>query len=305
LTLKPEFSSICGYTQEELEHSFADRLPPLSEHFNMSEPQLMQEIKKWYNGYSWNGEAVYNPFSILRLFDMKQIGNYWFETGSPQFLIKILLEKFQYQFEQEAASYNLLATGFDITHIDPSVLMFQSGYLTVKSYDKQTLQYKLGYPNREVEESLTEFLLFAFAHSSGSDVQNIAEKLKKALFNNDIDMFISLSNTLFAHIPEPIFIAQYEAYYQSILYLVFSLMGINNEVESQTNKGRIDSVIKTPNRIFVLEYKIGQSADEALQQIKNRQYFEKFLHQKKEVVLLGLSLGTKDRGIVEHKMEIR
>jgi hypothetical protein len=303
LTLEPEFSSICGYTQQDLEVYFADRLPSLAQHLKLSEAEMMQEIKHWYNGYSWNGEAVYNPFSILRLFRMQQIGNYWFETGSPQFLVKVLFEKFQYQFEQVQANYNLLSTGFDVNRIDPSVLMFQSGYLTVKNYDRTTLKYTLDYPNQEVKESLHEFLLFAYAHSAGSDIQNIADKLKKALFEHDVDAFISLSNSLFAHIPEPIFIAQYEAYYQSILYLVFSLMGVKSEVEEHTNKGRIDTVIKTPNRIFVLEYKIGQSADEALQQIKNRKYYEKFLPEKKEIVLIGLSLGTKDRGIVEYKLE--
>ena len=304
ITLIPEFSSVCGYTQQELESYFADRIPLTAQYLEISKEKLLEGIKFWYNGYSWNGEAVYNPFSVLKMFYSQQFGNYWFETGSPRFLIKVLFEKFQYRFEHTEATYNLLATGFDVNHVDPSVLMFQSGYLTVKSYDPKTLEYTLDFPNQEVKESLQQFMLQTFSHNPDSAIQIIARKLHNSLIANDIEKFVALSNTLFSHIPEPIFIAQYEAYYQSILYLVFSLMCVQNQVEEHTNKGRIDSVIATPERIFVLEYKIGQSAEEALNQIKERKYFEKFLHQNKEIVLMGLSLGTKERGIIEYKIEV-
>jgi Predicted AAA-ATPase/PD-(D/E)XK nuclease superfamily len=303
ITLNPIYSTICGYTQAELEESFSKYIPLLSQKANQSDENILAKMKYWYNGYSWNGEAVYNPFSVLRFFDMQQFGNYWFETGSPRFLVKILFEKNQYKFDHTSASYNLLATGFDINQIDPAVLMFQSGYLTIKNFDESTLEYELDFPNQEVKESLNQYLLQAYT-SDKSGIQNVAKKIYKTLIDNDLEEFISLSNTLFSYIPEPIFVAKYEAYYQSILYLVFSLMGIETQAESPTNRGRIDGVVPTPDRIFILEYKIGKGADVALQQIKDNKYYQKYENQGKEIVLLGLALGEKERGIIDMKMEV-
>ena len=135
-------------------------------------------------------------------------------------------------------------------------------------------------------------------------IKRIAYQIYDALIANDIDLFVSLTNTLFSQIPEPIFIAQYEAYYQSILYLVFSLMGIETQAESPTNKGRIDTVVPTPDRIFVIEYKIGKGAATAMKQIENQAYYEKYLHQGKDIVLMGLALGKEKRGIVEKKIKV-
>lgn len=304
ITLDPAYSALCGYTQSELEAHFADRIPLLGQLLNETPNKILEDMKYWYNGYSWNGEAVYNPFSILKLFQMQRFGNYWFETGSPRFLIKILFDNFKYNFNETSATLNLLTTGFDINYIDSTALMFQSGYLTIKNYDNDSRQYQLNFPNQEVKESLQEYLLQSFSHRDLSIIQSIAHKIYKSLIDNDIDKFILLTNSLFSQIPEPIFIAQYEAYYQSILYLVFSLMGIESQAESPTNRGRIDTVVPTPDRIFIIEYKIGKGADIALKQIQDRKYYQKYEHQNKEIVLLGLSLGEKERGIVEKQIKI-
>ncbi len=304
ITIDPSFATVCGYTQSDLEYHFDDRIDLLAQYLNLTKEEVLLEMKKWYNGYSWNGEAVYNPFSILRLFQTQSFGNYWFETGSPSFLIKVLFSDFKYRFKNIKTSINLLTSGFDIKHIEPTSLMFQAGYLTIKGYDHQTRRYTLDYPNQEVKESLQEYLLQTFSHQEHSAIQSIAYQIYDALIANDIDLFVSLTNTLFSQIPEPIFIAQYEAYYQSILYLVFSLMGIETQAESPTNKGRIDTVVPTPDRIFVIEYKIGKGAATAMKQIENQAYYEKYLHQGKDIVLMGLALGKEKRGIVEKKIKV-
>jgi Predicted AAA-ATPase/PD-(D/E)XK nuclease superfamily len=302
ITLNQDFNGICGYTKSELETNFKTQIEHTAARLDLTYQEMMAETKLWYNGYSWGGEKVYNPYSIARLLFEKNFDNFWFQSGSTKFLIDALYQKFTYSVEKMHVDSNELSYGFTNNNPSLAALMFQTGYLTITDYDRNTHIYTLDYPNKEVTEALQSFILQGFVFSTETG-KNPVLPMYQALLNNDIDRFVSATNQLFAHIPEPIFLAQYEAFYHAIIYLSFSLMGIKTRSEEQTNKGRMDMVVTTPDRIFIIEYKILGTAADALTQIHEKKYYEKFMVQAKPITLIGIALGKTARGIVDWTMQ--
>jgi Holliday junction resolvase-like predicted endonuclease len=299
ITMTPEFSDICGYTQKELEDVFADYLAGHD----------LNEVRTWYNGYNWLGKKVYNPFDILLFFKKKTFASYWFETGTPSFLIQ-LLRQGRYlipEIEQIEAGEEIVGS-FEIEDIAVETLLFQTGYLTLTGF-KQTgafRQYSLGFPNLEVKTSLTNSILIDFCKDRLAKFRN-QSRLLEALQANDLDRIKEAFHAFFASIPSEWYkknqTAGYEAYYASIVYCYFAATGVDVRPEVHANKGRMDLVVRFEDRIYLIEFKVIEQAGEgkALEQIKTKGYAEQFAGQ--EVYLIGVEFSSEERNIVRFEWE--
>ena len=295
LTLHPDYATMLGYTQSELEHYFDDRITEIAPKFGGRET-LLQRIKEWYNGYTWDGEHyVYNPFSILSFFSQRQFHNFWFETGTPTFLVKLLNRTQQYDLENIRASAAVFSS-FELDRIDPKALLFQTGYITIKSVDEDQT-YTLSYPNKEVRDSLLQYLLAEYTQSYPSDTPIHTQQMKDALQADDLEGFAEALNRLFASIPYQIFIADKEAYYHSVTYLALSLMGSYVQAELSQARGRPDAVVHTEKVIYVIEFKLDQSAEEALAQIKAKGYVQPYLQPGKTVKAVGIRFSSEHKQV--------
>ena len=297
ITLSTEFSTICGYTQEDLETVFADRMKDFDK----------EEVKKWYNGYNWLGLKVYNPFDILLLFAEKQFKPYWFETGTPTFLIK-LFKKYNFylpELENLEVGEELLSN-LDIDNIFPENLLFQTGYLTIKDIEESLYRrtYILSYPNYEVRVSLNNyFLMYLTPHPVLKDKTENA--IEKALRNNQIEKLKDILYNFFASIPYDWYrkndLESYEGFYASVVYALFNGAGFETVAEDTTNKGKIDLTVIYMNKAYIVEFKIVEDQPDktALKQIEEKRYFEKYLGKYEEVYLIGIEFSKKDRNIVD------
>lgn len=292
-----------GYTQKELLHYFSDWF----DQAGGDKKQLVGDIKDWYNGYSWDGKNfVCNPFSILNYFQEGQFGNYWFATGTPTFLIKLIKENNidVKRFENYETS-KFIFDSSDIERINVFSLLFQTGYLTVKEVrelSRTQSVYRFSYPNKEVKESLLDYLAADFTGKFPDEIGYLVGKLQESIINNRIDAFVATLKTIFASVPYDIFIQEREAYYHTVIYLVLMLLGISIKVEVGTNIGRIDGVIETDSHIFVLEFKLGK-AEVALGQIKEKKYYEKFLASSKKISLVGIGFNPDEKNIGDYLIE--
>jgi len=297
ITVDKNFATICGYTQDDIETSFADHL----------EGQDFDKIREWYNGYSWLGESVYNPFDIL-LFIQKGFvyDNYWFSTATPTFLLK-LIEKNQYflpNLENVVADSTLLDS-FDVNNIRLETLMWQTGYLTISEYFEgaKGLKYKLSLPNREVQISLFSHIANFITKNYQSELEQ--ENIYNALVGFDFGKLEMNIKSIFASIPYHLFtnnkMYEYEGYYVSVFYAYLKALGIKLTAEDVTNKGRIDLTLKLPNAIYVTEFKIDGS--DALAQIKSKKYHEKYLSENKPVYLVGINFDISERNISKIEWE--
>ena len=291
ITLHKNYSTICGYTQNDIETTFKEHL----------KGQDFEKIKRWYNGYKFLGEGVYNPFDILLFISNGfEYRNYWFSTATPTFLLK-LIEKNNYFLPnlEDIVKDEAMLNSFDVDYIELETLMWQTGYLTIEksleSYDG--MEYYLGIPNQEVKISLMSSI--ADFMSKIQTPKIIKNAIYKSLYNADIDNLEKSFKSLFASIPYNLFtnnkMYEYEGYYVSVFYAYLKAMGIDIVAEDITNKGRIDLTVKMPEAIYICEFKVDGS--DALQQIKDKKYYEKNLDEQKEIYLVGIEFDTNDRNI--------
>ena len=230
-----------------------------------------------------------------------QFQNFWFSTGTPTFLIKVLQKGWHYKLDElEVGSTQL--DFFDIEDPDYRSLLFQTGYLTIKEEVTYNI-YSLGYPNKEVKDSLLQYLIGAFSFRGRGDAAPTIFKLKKALDKGDIALFASILNSLFTSIPERIFRERNEAAYHAVVYTSMSLMGYFIEAEVAAGDGYVDAVVKTETTIYVIEFQVGHPAAVAIQQIRDKQYAEPYRHDRRDVKLLGISFGRETKGVAEWEME--
>jgi Protein of unknown function (DUF1703)./Predicted AAA-ATPase. len=297
ITLNEEFSTVCGYTQSELESVFEDRLKDFDK----------EKIKQWYNGYSWLGESVYNPFDILLLFSEKRFRAFWFETGTPTFLIKMFLKNKYYLPELENLEVGEeILSNLDVDNIFPENLLFQAGYLTIKEFKEEYGTYILSYPNLEVRKSFnSSFLIYVFREPVS--VSKTETNIKKAILTKDIDKLKDAIYIFFASIPHDWYrnndIASYEGFYASIVYALFNGAGLNLRVEDSTSVGRIDMSILLDDTVYIIEFKVVEDKEEyiALKQIKEKRYYEKY--KDKEVYLIGIEFSKEKKNIVGFEWE--
>jgi hypothetical protein len=299
VTLNEEFSTVCGYTQSELENVFEDRLKDFDK----------EKIKVWYNGYSWLGESVYNPFDILLLFSEKRFRAFWFETATPTFLIKMFMKNRYYIPELENLEVgDEILSNLDVDNIRIENLLFQSGYLTIKDFKEKYGIYTLSYPNLEVRKSFNSYFLTYI-------IEDIPAKYRtdigliEAFETKQVEKLKDILRRFFASIPHDWYrkndIDSYEGFYASIVYALFNGAGLNLIAEDNTNKGQIDLSVFNQDSVYIIEFKVVEDKEEgvALKQIKEKRYYEKYIGKYNEIYLIGIEFSKKDKNIVGFEWE--
>ena len=301
ITLDPRYSTLCGYTDHDINTVFESELTGLDR----------DKIRTWYNGYNWLGEGVYNPFDILQLFDNREFGNYWFETGTPTFLVDLLIKR---QIPSLALnsmnSSSSMLSSFDVDDITTEALLFQTGYLTIKNQRQigGQVYYTLGYPNQEVYQSLNEVLLSTLTQNkSAQSDQSIL--LYDLLESNNFDGLKTLFHSFFASIPHHWYtsndIQTFEGFYASVFYSYFAALGLDVTVEDCTNHGRLDMTLKFNSQVYLFEFKVVEMAPKgiALQQIKDKQYADKYRGLNQPIHMIGVEFSKENRNLVGFEVE--
>lgn len=299
ISLERSFSTLLGVTETEIESDLQGYFERFAKESGQTNAEGQAELRHWYNGFCFSADCqrVYNPFSLFSALVTAQIGSYWFETGTPTFLMKLLKQQAIAPPDLENLSLSSFAfSTYDIENLALVPILYQTGYLTVHDYNPTNQRYTLGFPNYEVEQAFNTYLLDALTALSLPETDNALFQLTSALYSADIPTFFDILNRFFADVPYDIQLKR-EKYYQSVFYLIFKLIGLQIEVEQRTNRGRIDAVIVTPDVIYIFEFKLDGSADDALVQIKERGYAEKYRGQEKPIYLLGVNFSTKQRKI--------
>jgi hypothetical protein len=303
--MTPDFSAALGITEEEIHLYFSEYLANFAAQEQVSPAELLQKISDWYDGFCFSArcQKVYNPFSLLLCFKQRRFANFWFETGTPTFLIDLIKEK-QYEIDgiEDLQLKEVGFSSYKIEKLSIVPLLFQTGYLTITGYDKQRRLYDLYYPNYEVEEAFVEYLLSSFSRFENQMPGAYLWKLVDALSLPDFKKFFDIMGIFFANIPYDLHIKK-EKYYQTIFYLIFKLIGIISQAEVKTNRGRLDMEVELGDSIFIFEFKLAGSAEEALKQIKDRKYYQKFRLQGKELYLVGVNFEMEKRALKEWKVE--
>ena len=300
ITLHPAYSTICGFTEEELDRVFAAQLQGLDR----------SKVREWYNGYSWLGtEKVYNPYDVLQLFDKRLFKAYWFETGTPAFLVDTLIERNvpTVSLSGTTAGEDLLSA-FDVGHIATEALLFQTGYLTITGEEDLggLPLYRLDYPNREVRQSLNRVLMFQLTQNPTQQQDN-SKELYKLLQTGDVEGLRDVFHAFYASIPHQWYtnntIAGYEGYYASVFYSHFAALGFDITVESSSNHGRLDMTVHYACRRYIFEFKVkGTSPPHSpLQQIIERGYADKYRATGEPIHLIGITFDPQQRNITTYE----
>ena len=296
ITINPHYSAICGYTESDLDTIFAPELPDLDR----------DQIREWYNGYAWRGEEkVYNPFDILLLFRNREFHAYWFETGTPTFLIETLISRGvdTLTLDNMLGSDELLSA-FDVDHIATEALLFQTGYLTIIQTEPRgnRTYYRLSYPNQEVRQSLNESLL---NHLTGNPTQQAehSARLYDLLLVNDFAGLENLFKAFFASIPYQWHtnndIANYEGYYASVFYSYFASVGLDIVVEDSSH-GRLDMAVLFNNNVYLFEFKVVELSPEgtAMAQLRQKRYADKYRDRGEPIHLIAIEFSRETRNLV-------
>ena len=246
---------------------------------------------------------MYNPFSLLNTFAKKRFGSYWFETGTPTYLVELLkLHHFPIEDLEHIVTSQPVLDSIDTASTDPIPVIYQSGYLTIKGYNRMFENYTLGFPNREVEQGFFKFLLTNYASVSVSKSPYQIQCFVEEIMAGKVDDFFERLKTMFADIPYEL-ARDREVHYQNILYIIFKLMGFYVQVEYHTNRGRINLVLQTQDYVYIMEFKLNGSAEEALAQIRAKGYAEPFAKDKRTVYRIGVNFSDEIRNIQDIKIE--
>ncbi|MCQ2305555.1 MAG: ATP-binding protein [Bacteroidales bacterium] len=300
LSMLPQYHDICGITEEELRTNFVEEVAELASAQNMTVDETYAALRENYDGYHFCEDdlpGIYNPFSLLNAFANKKIDYYWFETGTPTYLVE-LLKQHDYvlpDLENEEPDADTL-NSIDIASSNPIPVIYQSGYLTIKGYDPDFELYHLGFPNREVKQGFLKYLMPYYANTiqgkSGFEISRFVRSLREG----DIEGFMERLQSFLSACPyelEP----QQERHFQSVMFILTALCGYHVEIESHTNKGRMDMTVKTKDYIFIFEFKFNKSAEEALAQINEKGYAEPFKSDGLQIVKVGVNFSTACRNI--------
>lgn len=301
LTLSELGSELVGYTYEELIKYFDFYIEKAALKNRSTADEIIDDMRTWYDGYQFSKNAqehIYNPYSILLFLSNLEFLNYWFATGTPTFLLQVIKAKqFSILSLDDASITPDDLDSVNIEDITVIPLLFQTGYLTIKFYDEQKSNYLLDFPNLEVKQSFFKFILKGFSTLEYAVINDFATKFTNALKENNIDLFCRLLQNFFADIPSGIQIPEREKYYQTIIYVITKIIGIDVKAEVMTNIGRIDMIIETLSHHYIFEFKIQGSAEEALKQIEEKQYYQKYLMTGKKIVLIGVFFDIKKRNL--------
>ena len=299
ISMLEQYVSICGITEEELTENFDDEMAQLAQNYGISKEEAYHEVQERYDGYHFceNSVGIYNPFSLLHTFKNLKLDNYWFATGTPTYLVK-LLQLHHYELNEmvnEVVTKDVL-NSIDSASTNPIPVIYQSGYLTIKGYDERFNTYELGFPNKEVEEGFVKFLLPFYAPiqeaKSGFEIQNFVKEVE----SGRIEEFLQRLQSFFADTPYEL-ARDLEVHYQNVLFIVAKLLGFYVKAEYHTNRGRIDLLIQTDKYIYVMEFKLDGSAEEALQQINEKQYAQPFATDPRQLFKIGINFSQKLKNI--------
>ena len=305
ISMDNHYEALCGVTQVELEHYFAEPIANLAEKFNYTVEEMKDVLKMQYDGYHFGSGllGVYNPFSLLNTFFKMKFGSYWFETGTPTYLVE-LLRRYHYDLERMANE----ETNSDVLNSiygdeQPIPVIFQSGYLTIKGYDKRFDLYRLGFPNKEVEEGFIKFLMPFYTRFNKIEVPFEIQQFTREIEMGQPDAFFRRLRSFFADTPYEV-ATDLERHYQNVLFIVFKLVGFYTETEYRTAEGRVDLVVKTSDYIYVMEFKLNGTAEEALQQINDKRYALPFEADRRKVFKIGVNFSAKTRNIEKWLIEV-
>ena len=305
ISMDARYATICGITDKELRRDFQPELEALAANEGLSYEEVCQKMKRMYDGYHFrhNMEGLYNPFSVLNALDSLEFGSYWFSTGTPTFLVQLLKET-DYDL-RNLEGIELPVNQFADYRADadyPIPVIYQSGYLTIKGYDKEFQSYTLGFPNEEVKYGFLNFLVpYYTGVSSNENLFNIRHFVNE-LRSGDANAFLARLRAFFAGIPYELN-DKTERHYQAIFYLVFRLLGQYMEVEERSAKGRADAVVKTKDYVYVFEFKLDGNVDEALKQIDEKGYLLPYSVDKRKLMKIGVSFDSAERNIGEWKIK--
>lgn len=302
ITLSKHFNNLLGITQQELETNFAGELEELPRILGLDQLQLLENLKSWYNGYSWDGkETLYNPFSLLSFMKEEAFRNFWFATGSPSFLVNLLKKNREYNFENVRES-DISLGSFQIENPVSGPLLFQTGYLTIKGYNPNSNLYTLDYPNREVKVSLLDNLLSAYREVPGTSI-SVTSDLKAAVEQGNTYGIINELNAAIGSIPYDHWRADTESIFHIITYLTFKNIGVDVSAEVHSSKGRADVIVKTTNYIYAMELKLDAPASEALSQIFEKGYLEPYAGDERKKLAIGIEFSSEQRNIADYSVK--
>ena len=305
LSMDRQFQTLCGMTDKEMHTYFEESLHQIAENYGITYDEVCLRLKERYDGYRFrqNGTNLYNPFSLLNTFRSLEFGSYWFETGTPTYLVKLLKDNnfCLPDLTSEGVTAEAL-TDVESFKNNPIAVIYQSGYLTIKDYDREFQLYKLEFPNEEVRYGFLSFIAPFYTSITDDDKGFYIGKFIQELRAGKVDAFLTRLRAFFADFPYELN-ARTERHYQVVFYLVFKLMGQFCEAEVRSARGRADAVVKTKDYIYVFEFKLDGSAFDALEQIEHTGYLIPYTAEGRQLVKVGVSFDAGERNIGEWEIE--
>lgn len=305
ISLSLDWATICGISEEEILKYLMPGIDEMAQSNDMTREETLAMLKQKYDGYHFHPKArgVYNPYSLLNALKSREFGDYWFETGTPTMLVKLLK---QTNYDLNALSSTQITSdkinSVDVVETNPIPLLFQSGYLTIKGFDKEFRLYELGFPNQEVENGFVNYLLPVYFPDKEDVSEFFVKNFVKEIRNADIDSFMSRLQTLYDDNSYTVQ-GKKELYFQNTMFIVFKLLGFYVDVERTTSRGRIDMVIKTKDYIYVVEIKYDGTPAEALAQIEKNGYAKPYAQDPRQLYKIGINFSSEARSIDGWKVE--
>ena len=307
ITMDARYATMLGYTQEEFESNLKEQIEAVEKNQTLSHKDFLAEIKSWYDGFRFHSksESVYNPVSLAKFFESGgEFRNYWFETGTPVFLVNLTKSQdFNFASALNEPVPEIAFSAFEIDNIDPLTLLFQTGYVTIKGTVQNLGEtwYKLDFPNKEVSSAFNAYLLNRYSGQKPTGGVKFVSEIANALLNEDLERMHTAMEVFFAGIPYPAH-KKNEATFQAIFFALFRLLGEYIDAESYTATGRIDAVVQTEKTIYLFEFKMDKKKT-ALSQIKQKEYFKKYLLDSRKIYIIGVNFDSVKGNLIGWKTE--
>ena len=307
ITMNAKYATMLGYTQEEFESDLKEQIESVEKKQSLSHKDFLAEIKSWYDGFRFeeDSESVYNPVSLAKFFENDgKFKNYWFETGTPEFLVNLTKSQdFDFASALNEPVPGIAFSAFEIDNIDPLTLLFQTGYVTIKGTVQNLGEtwYMLDFPNKEVSSAFNAYLLNRYSGQKQTGGVKFVSEIANALLKGDLERMHTVMEVFFAGIPYPAH-KKNESTFQAIFFALFRLLGEYIEAESTTDNGRIDAVIQTEKAIYLFEFKMDKKKT-ALSQIRQKEYFKKYLLDQREIYIIGVNFDSQKGNLTSWKAE--
>jgi hypothetical protein len=297
LSMHPAFATMLGYTQEELESNFSEEIEAAAVALQLPRAQLLDKMREWYNGYRFEEHAprVYNPVSVNNFFSRNKFENFWFATGTPSFLVNLLRKEGLFDLNLPAINPGGFET-FELDRLKPEAILFQTGYLTIQGLTEDGL-IQLAYPNKEVRDSMLEVLIEGFLAVDVERSAYLVIRLRNAFRENDVDKAMEILQGVFANLPYFLHEKYPEKFFHAAIHLLFTYMGIRIHSEACTSEGRVDSLVETDTHVYILEYKLDKSPQEAIEQIRRKRYYRAAWNLGKPVIAVGVQFSSQTKNI--------